>query len=112
MAKCEWCHKEFNREDAEKDFSSYFSHLPLSYDQIEKCLCGSCAIDVIEEDVDGVYFETCEECNRRFDYVEDNARFGREQDGLLLDWWKSGPICCDCAIEAVEEQMANQEDML
>lgn len=106
MAKCEWCGKEFDESYAEMVFSS---ETMLEYANLNKCLCDKCAVQAIEDQVDGVYFETCESCGKRFDLFEDSSRFSSidsNSGGMdLRDWWISqGQIlCCDCAEEAVEK---------
>ena len=71
MAVCDLCGAEFDPSEAEDEFESEFGI--LSYGNLEKTLCGKCAIEVINCKVDGVYFETCERCEKRFDYIEDSA---------------------------------------
>ena len=57
MSVCEWCGKEFEPEFAESEFSI---ETGLSYENLLKCLCDECSVQVIEDEVDGMYFETCE----------------------------------------------------
>ena len=97
MPKCEWCDTEFDTQEAKDIFENEFSL--MKYDNIRKCLCGSCAIQAIEDQVDGIYFETCEECGKDFDFVEECSEFEDNVDGTsLTDWWNYGILCCDCAL--------------
>ena len=106
MAVCEWCGAEFDRDDAETMFSIETS---LNYDNFRICLCGDCAVEAIEDQVDGVYFETCESCGKVFDLFEDSLAFSNQfpdYNGTdLRDHWdEEGKIlCCDCALDAVND---------
>lgn len=102
MSKCEWCNKRFDELEAEQEFEEEFS---LLYENVQKCLCGACAIQAIKEKVDGIYFETCEKCGKKFDLIEAEAEFEERCEGTsLTDWWfNNGIICCDCAMEIIEE---------
>lgn len=109
MSKCEWCGKEFDEDEAREQFESEYSR--LSYDNIRKCLCGDCAIDAIEDEVDGVYYERCEHCGEEFDYIEDCNTFSSRFSGTELDdYWDDGPLCADCAIDVAEEEFDEPED--
>lgn len=59
MPKCEWCGKSYDKSDAESIFS--MGTFCLSYANVRKNLCGECAIQAIEDEVDGIYYEICEE---------------------------------------------------
>lgn len=108
MSKCEWCGNDFDPREAEEQFCSEYEN--LSYSQIRKCLCGDCAIQVIEDEVDGVYFENCEKCGCTFDLIEDQDRFTDMTDGGdLQDYWSNGIICCDCALDRVAQENSECE---
>ena len=100
---CEVCGKEFTFEDAEDEFNSEM--FDLIYENITKCLCGSCAIDAIRDEVDGIYFETCEECGKHFDYIEESGNFSSNfswcSGTTLKDYWDGGVVCCDCAMKKI-----------
>ena len=104
MLNCEWCKKEFDQLEAEQEFEEEFSL--YCYRNIQRCLCGTCAIQAIEDKVDGIYFETCEKCGKIFDLIEDEAEFEERCEGTsLTDWWiNNGVICCDCAIQVIEDE--------
>lgn len=111
MAKCENCNERFDRDEA----ASYFEmETGLSYDNLRKTLCGECAVQAIEDLEDGVYSETCEECGRTFDLIEDQADFDSHFDlsngTSLRDYWDSKILCCECAIEKAEEDMESDDD--
>lgn len=101
---CEWCGKSFDPDDAEMFFDVPY----LSYDNFRICLCGECATQAIEDEVDGVYFETCEKCGATFDYVIDAARFSTKYDSHLTGEWDSRILCCDCAGCKVEAESPSE----
>lgn len=101
MAVCEWCGKEFEPEFDSDTFE--IEEGILSYRNIRKCLCAECAIRAIDEQVEDVYFETCERCHRVFDYIADSGRFASLVDGVhLIGMWDRDILCCDCAAEEAE----------
>ena len=102
MKKCEWCGNEFDLSEAEDEFES--GHPGLSYKNIRKCLCGSCAIDAINDMVDGIYFERCEKCGKKFDYIVDSSEFERYNSLSLIDFWEDQILCCDCALKEAESE--------
>ena len=102
MAKCEWCGSVFELEDAESIFTS--ETYCLTYDNIKKCLCGNCAVQAIEDEVDGVYFEICEKCGKYFDLIEESGEFESNVDGTLLrDYWNEQIMCCSCLLKKLED---------
>lgn len=104
MPKCEWCGTVFDLDEAESIFTS--ETYCLAYENITKCLCGNCAVQAIEDEVDGVYYETCEKCGKSFDLIEESAEFDRnfswENGTSLRDYWNDQIICCDCALSKIE----------
>ncbi len=104
MAKCEWCGEAFDRDEAE-DFFETKTRL-LSYANVKKCLCGNCAVQAIEDQADGVYFETCERCGKTFDLIKDESEFSSHfpwYNGTeLRDHWDNQILCAECAIDAVD----------
>lgn len=100
MPICEWCGEDFELSDAEDEFDSDMPH--LSYEHIRKCLCGSCAIQAIEDEVDSVYFETCEKCGKTFDFIADSGEFLNRSNGMdLQDCWNELILCCNCALDNI-----------
>lgn len=106
MIICEWCGKEFDLEEAADEFDCEMPN--LIYENVKKCLCGKCAIDAIRDEVDGVYFETCEECGMQFDYIEAESEFSSnfswENGTTLTDYWNSGVLCCNCALKIAQNE--------
>ena len=100
MKICEWCGKEFDASEAENEFDIEVGM--LSYQNIRKCLCGSCAVEAINDQVDGVYFEHCENCGKRFDYIMDSCEFERTTGMDLTDFWGTQILCCDCALDVAQ----------
>ncbi|MCI9264417.1 MAG: hypothetical protein HFF06_07550 [Oscillospiraceae bacterium] len=100
MPTCEWCGEDFELSDAESEFDGDMRF--LSYEHIRKSLCGSCAIQAIEDEVDGVYFETCEKCGKIFDFIIDSSKFLNKSNGVdLQDCWDNLILCCDCALDNI-----------
>lgn len=105
MAQCEFCGKDFDPDEAAEFFME--ETWRLSYDNVRKCLCGSCAVKAVNDDkIDGVYFETCENCGREFDLIEEESRFANHfpwfNGTSLCDHWGDQILCADCAIEVVD----------
>ena len=111
MSTCEWCGKDYIPEDEEAEFVEEYPW--LSFSGFRKNLCASCAIQAIEEEIDGVYFEQCEKCGREFDLFDAKARFMNLCDGddgaELTDYWKEGPLCADCACDVRQDEIDAQE---
>lgn len=104
METCEWCGKKFNRMDASEEFVE--AVCMLSYDNIHRCLCGSCAVEAIESQVEGIYFETCEECGEEFDYITENSKFiVLYGDSDLMDAGNGKILCFSCASERYEKDL-------
>lgn len=107
MPTCEWCGKEFDYSEASMTFEG--STWLLSYDNIRRCLCGDCALEAINDEHDGVYYEHCEKCGQSFDLITERQRFAMnfpEYNGTeLRDHWNGRVLCSDCAIE---EYLGNQ----
>lgn len=101
--KCERCGKTFEvdveREEFENEMTSY------CYDYIAKELCAKCSIEAIEDLEGGVYFEICEKCGKKYDLIEDNAKFEHmHSDGEYGSYASIGDLtnkllCIDCAID-------------
>ena len=100
MSLCEWCNKEFDEFEAEEHFET---ETGLAYNNLNKCLCGECATKLLlDVQLDGIYFETCEECFATFDLIEEESRFDRMDGGIhLRDVWdnKGKILCATCAKE-------------
>lgn len=105
MEICEWCGEKFDKQVAEEDFEIEMG--VFSYANIRKCLCGSCAIESMKDEVDGIYFERCEECGVEFDYIEASSEFDGNfswaNGTRLTDYWNRKILCCDCALKEVEK---------
>lgn len=111
MAKCKYCGKKYDSEEAEELFALATA---LSYNNLRIHLCGECAISAIESMDDGVYFETCEKCGKTFDVMEESSEFDRAFSGengvTLMDCWRDYILCCDCAIDFLDELAEMQEE--
>ena len=112
MAICDMCGKHFDREDADTTFS--IEHPLLNYNNFRRCLCAECAMSVMEELIDGEYFETCEKCGKTFDLILEKGNFDSHfswANGTdLLDYWQDGIICADCALDKIDEESDYEEE--
>lgn len=111
MPKCEWCGKRFDAEEAEDIFEEEYGGI-LSYHNFIKPLCGDCAVEIIRDEVEGFYYETCEECGKRFDYIEECGKYYNYSNGDtdLTDCWDDQILCAECAINYMEDQYAKYRD--
>ena len=104
---CEMCGKQYDplSEVEEDDFDRFL----LSYDNVSDRLCGKCADEVIENMIEGYYFETCEVCGKKFDYVIAKAEYETAYPDLFFeDSWEGRIRCLDCAIEFYEKESEEQ----
>ena len=110
MPKCECCGKRFDVEDAEDIFLEEYR--VLSYQNFIKPLCGECAIEIIQDEVEGFYYETCEKCGKRFDYIEECGNYYHYSNGDtdLTDCWDDQILCAECAINYMDDQYAKFRD--
>lgn len=110
MLECEWCGKIFDPQEAEDYFDSEV--YTLTYSNMRKCLCGECAVKAVEDDDDGVFFETCENCGCTFDVIEHKGIYANHfpwyNGTSLLDEWSNGILCAYCAIEAAESRDSDE----
>lgn len=107
MPICEWCGKEFEESEATDEFEIECGL--YSYANVQKCLCGACAIQAIEEQVDGVYFEVCEECGKTFDVIVDSSAFDQHfnycNGTSLQDYWSEKILCSDCVLSSIDDDI-------
>lgn len=112
MKICEWCGKSFDPEEANEYFS--LDAGIFSYDKIRKCLCGECAVKAIEDKIEGVYYETCEQCGRTFDVVEEesdfDSHFSWANGTNLYDYWHNQILCAECALNVDLTKGQDEED--
>lgn len=104
---CEWCGKQYDPlSEVEEDNFDLFL---LSYDNVSDRLCGKCANEAIENMVDGYYFETCEVCGKKFDYVIAKSKYESSHPDLFFeDSWEGKIRCLDCANELYERESEEQ----
>ena len=110
MPVCSRCGKHFNREEAEERFGC--DHPNLDYDHFQGTFCGDCAVEIVDNEEDGYYFEECDRCGKRFDLFAD------ESDFMMRNWGYSGGLreawsefryllCADCASDDVANRPGN-----
>ena len=110
MAKCKWCGQKFKRSEAEDEFDG--DYRLLSYSCFRIRLCYDCACSAIDDEIEGVYFEECEECGNTFDYVVDNAEFeDRVPEYCSISMWDCWDeadkiLCFDCAMDVYRKEFA------
>ena len=110
MAVCEKCGKEFNEWDAECEFEGgVASSFPVSYDRLERRLCGECAIEEFEN---GNYYEICECCGKRFNPESDQLSFESQVSHRVsdADMFDEGVYCADCAANKLLDSLNEEED--
>ena len=93
---CENCGKGFDEERAREDFEM---ETLKNYDYLTKCLCAECAIEAINDMVDGIYYEVCESCGSKFDPFEDERKLQQQtgDDGATIDMFDKY-LCLDCSL--------------
>lgn len=100
MKVCSRCGNKFDPEIAKDIFES--EHC-LPYDNFDVHLCGKCAVEVIDDQEEGYYFEICERCGTKFDPIVASADFDSYREGPILDTieeYSDGMIlCCSCALD-------------
>ncbi len=106
MAKiCEYCGKEF---DEEFDSDTFEMETSKRYDYLTKSLCAECAIEAIEDQDDGIYYDVCENCGSQFNPFEAEIELQRRtgDDGAEIDMF-GRCLCLDCALD----EYRNSEDI-
>ncbi len=101
MYKCSICGGLFDEEEAEDKFISEVSN--RCYGNFLKPVCGECAIDVFQSEIEGYYEEECECCGKRFDPITENVEFVTRISGIALDD-VSPVLCCTCAMDTLDSQ--------
>lgn len=99
MATCKHCGKEFDEPFERDTFSIEFPR--LSYESFTVELCADCAREVIEDEIDGIYIETCERCGKRFDYILETSSCLDRCGGSLSSFWDNDILCLDCVEETI-----------
>jgi len=110
MAICEKCGVEFDESEASYQFESDVeASFPVSYECFSRCLCGECAI---EEYANGYYYETCEECGKRFFPEEESFSFESQVSHKVMDadMYEHGILCADCAASKLLSEFDDEED--
>jgi len=98
---CEFCGRSYKASEAEETFALEVSL--ILYSNMKKNLCGDCSLEAYKDQVDGIFYETCEECGKEFDFIEDRGRYDSSfpaYHGLSLDdEWEERILCCNCALD-------------
>lgn len=106
MPKCERCGKEFDFDEEDVEFDNYRG---LALENFNINVCADCAKGIVDAKEDGVYFETCEECGKEFDWFEDVGEFYSRANGAdLHDFDRI--LCCECAMDEWENMETYDED--
>ena len=114
MDTCSRCGKEFDSYDARDFFES--ETFKLSYDNFNCCLCGDCAVEVIEDKEEGLYYESCEKCGKTFDLIRDESEYESHYSSYngtdLIDCWGeyNQVLCAECALELDEESYYDENE--
>ena len=111
MALCEWCGNVID-EDEVNDFCD---ETGIWTDYIKKELCKDCLEQAWEDDVDGIFYDKCEECGCEFDIIEANSYFN--SDSSVGDLYRSDvedkkgkTLCASCALGYIDEMYDDQKD--
>lgn len=105
---CSMCGSEFDPEVARDEFED--EHGDMSYDNFYAPHCYECAHEVIENCVDGHYFEYCDRCNKKFDWFAEDSDFmlrsGRYDNADLptIKSYTGQILCSDCAMDYMAEE--------
>ena len=103
MAKCENCGQKIDREEVQY----YCDTTKLNYDEVSKNLCAECLENARDNHDEGVIFDICDKCGKRFDVCEDEVlleceaerRYGLCDMDLMDIWNNDGRIlCAECAL--------------
>lgn len=107
MPKCDRCGRRFDR--VESDYQFVNEYPGLSFDNLNGELCFDCACRAMEAEESGIFFETCEECGKQFDFIEDRASLANDNPAYLdaelqFVWNKMHKtLCADCATSHLSE---------
>ena len=97
---CDRCGREFDPEYWELGF--------YQLENFNECLCEDCAEKAVDDMEDGLYFEECEECGKRFDYIEADGEFERRKGVSLRSLERR--LCLDCAINNYDDEIEDSDD--
>ena len=97
---CNRCGREFDPEDWNIGF--------YQRENFNECLCEDCAEKAVDDAEDGLYFEECEECGKRFDYIEADVDF-QLMKGVSLSH-VDRILCLDCAMDYYNNELLNNND--
>lgn len=104
MAECKVCGNTINFDEI-KDYCIDYN---FNYDEVSKDLCIDCFENARNMHENGVIFDICDKCGKRFDVCEDEVNLENEaerQFGLcdmdLIDIWNNDGriLCVKCALE-------------
>lgn len=101
MSVCEYCGQEFEEDEAELTFES---ECPKSYRQLTKTLCADCAIEAIENEENGVYYEICDNCGTQYDpfELESELMCASTDDDVTSDMFDEC-LCFNCFMDKYDE---------
>lgn len=105
MEICQRCGKEFDHDEEEDLFN--MEYMLRSFDNFNETLCADCAGKVIDEHEEGVYFEYCDNCGKKYDPFVEESRFYDmlpewDRENVDLDFFDK-LLCADCAMEEYEK---------
>ena len=98
---CERCGKDFDIEEEREEFEL---ETVKSYDNLERNLCASCAINAIESLESGIYFEYCSRCGKKYDPIDAECEFQSMHTNdygtyASISDMTSEFLCLDCALD-------------
>ena len=92
MSICSRCGCEYEKEDV------VLLHADVNRVPID--MCEECLEKAYEMQEDGLFYDTCEECGKDFDVMEEKAKYLSQIpwcDGLGFEYFDK-ILCADCAL--------------
>lgn len=105
---CDYCGKEFDEQDAREVFEI---ETMKNYNYLTKSLCAECAIEAIDDMVDGIYYEECENCHSRFDPFADEIELQQQtgDSGAEIDMF-GRYLCLNCSLAEYMDMNENEDE--
>ena len=94
MYICARCGAEYDLVFAVTEFEEEFPQ--FWHMNFREPVCGKCAIEIINEREENWYFETCSDCGKYFDYIQENELFNDRTDDDLNSLDNDCVFCASC----------------
>lgn len=106
MAICTRCGEEYKKDEV--------SLLHADVSRVPVDICEQCLEDAYYSGEEGLFYDTCEECGKDFDVMDEKTRymeFIRGDEGVTFEDFDK-ILCADCAIEELAKMFRDDEDEL